>query len=113
MMGAVRGTALDARVFSGREASSSRSAATDFSRAEMTPCYGHWTLGNDLLAVALLTPLPLVARRGSLHVTSVATPARPPTAKTAKRSKVELIKEQSDYLRHPLMQASALVQLSL
>ncbi|KDD76815.1 nitrite and sulphite reductase [Helicosporidium sp. ATCC 50920] len=34
----------------------------------------------------------------------VATPSRPPTAFPAKRSKVELIKEHSDYLRHPLMQ---------
>jgi sulfite reductase (ferredoxin) len=34
----------------------------------------------------------------------VATPARPPAAKLAKRSKVELIKEDSDFLRHPLMQ---------
>jgi len=37
MMGAMRGTVLDARVLSGREASSSRSAATDFSPAEKTP----------------------------------------------------------------------------
>jgi len=34
----------------------------------------------------------------------VANPARPPTSKPAKRSKVELIKENSDFLRHPLMQ---------
>lgn len=43
------------------------------------------------------------AQRRSV-VTGVATPSRPPTAYTAKRSKVELIKEKSDYLRHPLMQ---------
>lgn len=35
---------------------------------------------------------------------AVATPARPPTAGKPKRSKVELIKEQSDFLRHPLME---------
>eukprot|EP01023_Acetabularia_acetabulum_P040136 TRINITY_DN3887_c0_g1_i12.p1 TRINITY_DN3887_c0_g1~~TRINITY_DN3887_c0_g1_i12.p1 ORF type:complete len:645 (-),score=124.94 TRINITY_DN3887_c0_g1_i12:1498-3432(-) len=34
----------------------------------------------------------------------VATPSRPPSSKTAKRSKVEIIKEKSDYLRHPLME---------
>lgn len=38
-------------------------------------------------------------------VTNVATPSRPPTGQTARRGKVELIKENSDYLRHPLMQA--------
>jgi hypothetical protein len=37
-------------------------------------------------------------------VANVATPSRPPTAKTAKRGDVEYIKENSDYLRHPLMQ---------
>ena len=42
--------------------------------------------------------------RGQFQVTNVATPSRPPTAKTAKRGKVEIIKENSDYLRHPLMQ---------
>jgi sulfite reductase (ferredoxin) len=36
--------------------------------------------------------------------TCVATPTRPPTSKPPKRSKVELIKEKSDFLRHPLMQ---------
>ena len=38
---------------------------------------------------------------------NVATPSRPPTAKTAKRGDVEYIKENSDYLRHPLMQVGA------
>jgi sulfite reductase beta subunit-like hemoprotein len=33
----------------------------------------------------------------------VATPTRPPASKKAKRGKVEIIKEQSDFLRHPLM----------
>lgn len=42
---------------------------------------------------------------------NVATPSRPPTAKTAKRGDVEYIKENSDYLRHPLMQVGA-VQLA-
>lgn len=37
-------------------------------------------------------------------VARVATPTRPPTSKLAKRSKVEIIKENSDFLRHPLMQ---------
>jgi sulfite reductase (ferredoxin) len=39
----------------------------------------------------------------SSHVAHVATPTRPPAAKVAKRGKVELIKEKSDFLRHPLM----------
>lgn len=42
--------------------------------------------------------------RGQVQVTNVATPARPPTSQTARRGKVEIIKENSDYLRHPLMQ---------
>lgn len=35
---------------------------------------------------------------------AVATPSRPPTANKPKRSKVEIIKENSDFLRHPLME---------
>jgi sulfite reductase (ferredoxin) len=42
--------------------------------------------------------------RGRLHVCCVATPSRPPAARLAKRSKVEIIKEKSDFLRHPLME---------
>ncbi|KAG2498567.1 hypothetical protein HYH03_003318 [Edaphochlamys debaryana] len=42
--------------------------------------------------------------RGKLVITSVATPTKNPAARLAKRSKVELIKEKSDYLRHPLME---------
>lgn len=42
------------------------------------------------------TPRPSVA----CHV---ATPSRPPASRLAKRSKVEIIKEESDFLRHPLM----------
>lgn len=37
-------------------------------------------------------------------IARVATPTRPPTSKLAKRSRVEIIKEDSDFLRHPLMQ---------
>ena len=37
------------------------------------------------------------------HVAHVATPSRPPASRLAKRSKVEIIKEESDFLRHPLM----------
>ena len=43
-----------------------------------------------------------VQERASV-VANVATPTRPPASRTAKRGKVELIKEHSDYLRHPLM----------
>lgn len=42
--------------------------------------------------------------RGKLIVTNVAVPSKPPAFRNAKRSKVEIIKEKSDYLRHPLMQ---------
>lgn len=38
------------------------------------------------------------------QTTCVATPVKPPSAKVAKRSKVEIVKEQSDFLRHPLME---------
>ncbi|KAK9842398.1 hypothetical protein WJX84_005131 [Apatococcus fuscideae] len=37
----------------------------------------------------------------------VATPTRPPSTRPAKLSKVETIKDQSDYLRHPLMEEIA------
>ncbi|KAG2431977.1 hypothetical protein HYH02_013193 [Chlamydomonas schloesseri] len=42
--------------------------------------------------------------RGQLHVVNVATPSKNPASRLAKRSKVEIIKEKSDYLRHPLME---------
>ncbi|GFR49142.1 hypothetical protein Agub_g11159 [Astrephomene gubernaculifera] len=42
--------------------------------------------------------------RGQMVVTNVATPSKNPTSRLAKRSKVEIIKEKSDYLRHPLME---------
>jgi len=35
---------------------------------------------------------------------AVATPSKPPSSRTASRSKVEQIKEDSDFLRHPLME---------
>ena len=44
------------------------------------------------------------SRRGSLLVANVATPSKPPSSRLAKRSKVEIIKEKSDFLRHPLME---------
>lgn len=47
---------------------------------------------------------PAGAGRRTSVVTNVATPSKPPSARLAKRSKVELIKEKSDYLRHPLME---------
>ena len=76
-------------------------SATD---AMLMPRLRRFQMQND----SVLTVHWLLPGRGTLHVTSVATPARPPTAKTAKRSKVEIIKEKSDYLRHPLMQVSPL-----
>eukprot|EP00882_Tetradesmus_deserticola_P000943 GHRQ01001023.1.p1 GENE.GHRQ01001023.1~~GHRQ01001023.1.p1 ORF type:complete len:405 (+),score=207.17 GHRQ01001023.1:218-1432(+) len=42
--------------------------------------------------------------RQGLHVCNVAVPSKPPAFKAPKRSKVEIIKEKSDYLRHPLME---------
>ena len=48
--------------------------------------------------------LPSTSRNSASVITCVATPTRPPTSKPAKRSKVELIKEKSDFLRHPLME---------
>lgn len=42
--------------------------------------------------------------RAGLQVVCVATPSKPPTSRLAKRSKVEIIKENSDFLRHPLME---------
>jgi hypothetical protein len=53
---------------------------------------------------AARAPSSLLLSRGRLLVANVAVPSRPPTAHTARRSKVEIIKEQSDYLRHPLME---------
>lgn len=48
---------------------------------------------------------PAAAPRGSRQVqVHVATPSTAPTSRLAKRSKVEIIKEQSDFLRHPLME---------
>jgi hypothetical protein len=64
-------------------------------------------------APAMLAPRPRAAApssssasssRGRLLVSNVAVPSRPPTSHKARRSKVEIIKEQSDYLRHPLME---------
>jgi len=43
-------------------------------------------------------------RQGGGVRTNVAMPTRPPTTHVASRSKVELIKERSDYLRHPLLE---------
>lgn len=60
-------------------------------------------LGNGLLP-SRQTSGANTNRLGNSVVTCVATPSRPPTSKPPKRSKVELIKEKSDFLRHPLMQ---------
>lgn len=43
------------------------------------------------------------AGQQATHVCHVATPSKPPASRLAKRNKVELIKEKSDFLRHPLM----------
>ena len=43
-------------------------------------------------------------RRARVLTSAVATPSKPPASHAAARSKVELIKEGSDFLRHPLME---------
>jgi sulfite reductase (ferredoxin) len=40
----------------------------------------------------------------TVQTSCVATPVKPPSTKLAKRSKVEIVKEKSDFLRHPLME---------
>lgn len=47
---------------------------------------------------------PMGRSRASLQVSNVAVPTKPPSARQAKRSKVEILKEKSDFLRHPLME---------
>ncbi len=42
-------------------------------------------------------------QHGPATITAVATPSKPPASTAPKRNKVETIKENSDYLRHPLM----------
>lgn len=48
-------------------------------------------------------PLRSAGGQHASHVCHVATPSKPPASRLAKRSKVEIIKEKSDFLRHPLM----------
>lgn len=48
--------------------------------------------------------MPGRAPKLSPQTACVATPVKPPSAKVAKRSKVEIVKEKSDFLRHPLME---------
>nr|QKY14996.1 sulfite reductase [ferredoxin] (SIR) [Polytomella parva] len=69
------------------------------------------SLNSNRLHVAGASAKPIVlpisanlASRGKQVITNVATPSKNPTSKLAKRSRVEIIKEQSDYLRHPLME---------
>ena len=42
--------------------------------------------------------------KATVKTSCVATPVKPPSTKLAKRSKVEIVKEKSDFLRHPLME---------
>ena len=48
--------------------------------------------------------MPCRTAKLAVQTSCVATPVKPPSAKPAKRSKVEIVKEKSDFLRHPLMQ---------
>lgn len=61
-------------------------------------------VGAPLLALRTASSASSASTRGGSTVTCVATPSRPPSSNSARRSKVEHIKEQSDFLRHPLMQ---------
>mmetsp|Transcript_22580 Transcript_22580/g.76794 ORF Transcript_22580/g.76794 Transcript_22580/m.76794 type:complete len:664 (-) Transcript_22580:201-2192(-) len=60
--------------------------------------------GLGMRATARTGAVRRVARAAVVTPRAVATPSKPPTAMPAKRSKVELIKQGSDYLRHPLME---------
>lgn len=88
-------------------------ALSDTARPRTAAVAGTQTMPS-LAAASTFVGAPLAPRtaqgstasRGASTVTCVATPSRPPASNKAKRSKVELIKEQSDFLRHPLMQAS-------
>ena len=55
------------------------------------------------MACSAQAAAPSAAGRRALVVVGVAVPTKPPTQRLAKRSKVEIIKERSDFLRHPLM----------
>ncbi|GAB4817544.1 hypothetical protein N2152v2_004590 [Parachlorella kessleri] len=63
---------------------------------------------NTFLGSALVASSTRVHRKAggrNPHVTTcVATPSKPPTTSPPKRSAVEIIKENSDFLRHPLME---------
>lgn len=56
--------------------------------------------GGNVVARQRTTTQP---RRNKMTISAVAMPLQPPALKPAKRSKVEIIKERSDFLRHPLM----------
>jgi len=62
------------------------------------------SLAGTRVESATRQPAMAAAAAGALKVTAVATPSRPPTSYTAKRSAVEVIKQESDFLRHPLME---------
>ncbi|KAK9862992.1 hypothetical protein WJX84_009420, partial [Apatococcus fuscideae] len=70
----------------------------------------HSSAGSSLLGVPLVSPASCrtpAARGAAVTPVCVATPTRPPSTRPAKLSKVETIKDQSDYLRHPLMEEIA------
>lgn len=59
-------------------------------------------------ALAARQPCPPTTSRAACgtapRVMAVAAPSRPPVSNKPKRSKVELVKEESNFLRHPLME---------
>ena len=61
-------------------------------------------MGASLAVRQPCAPSTSARAAGQTPTTAVATPSRPPASNKAKRSKVELITEKSDFLRHPLMQ---------
>eukprot|EP00959_Pyramimonas_sp_CCMP1952_P208829 4368275-Pyramimonas_sp.AAC.1 len=56
------------------------------------------------VAHGLPMPTALSKQRVDTKISAVATPSKPPVSFKAKRSAVEIIKEESDFLRHPLME---------
>mmetsp|Transcript_27780 Transcript_27780/g.60740 ORF Transcript_27780/g.60740 Transcript_27780/m.60740 type:complete len:739 (-) Transcript_27780:435-2651(-) len=69
---------------------------------------GRTQVSGSKASVAQGLPVATARSKGVQHVntkiSAVATPSKPPVSFKAKRSAVEIIKEESDFLRHPLME---------
>ncbi|GMH33187.1 hypothetical protein BSKO_01021 [Bryopsis sp. KO-2023] len=67
------------------------------------------TMGSVLRGTGIAGPRPASTRGVAdrcpcVKIQAVATPSKPPSARPARRSAVETIKQESDFLRHPLME---------